>query len=567
MKRNLLAALGIAGIALAAACGGGGHSTPATPSLVSSGSGGVASGKVVLTIPNATGMSEARKALFVSSGANSAAIALNGGAPTIFDVSSGSSNCVTTTVRTCSLPITSGGGTLTVTVTLYATTNGTGTPLGSATSAPMTVTPPTTFNVMVDINPAVTTALTPVATFANGLPTIAYKTSETGSFALTFKDPSGTVIPSTNSSTFLTPVTLTASDPHVTFSGTINNASQTAQIVYDGSASVAATVTVTAKAGTTTIGTFTMKTAGFLAEFATPTTGSQPSGIAAGADGMIWFLESFTSKVARVNFPAPYTGTPTIAEFPLPTPSVMPFAIAAGPSPDTHMWISDASNFSIAYVDTAVPSPAPLETNAPGTNWKGVTSLGGFVWYLNGTSNNMYQVDPGTHSFTGMISPLGTNCNPNIVAPGPDSMLWVTCNAENEIYRVDPANLGSPASIPITPTGVVGIAAGPDSAMWFCDSTNGNIGRVSIPGLVVTEYPVPSGAGAGPANIVQGADGAMWFTETVANKIGRIDVNTKAMVEFPVTGAASPAFITSGPDGWLWFTETGTNSIGRMQTP
>lgn len=65
-----------------------------------------------------------------------------------------------------------------------------------------------------------------------------------------------------------------------------------------------------------------------------------------------------------------------------------------------------------------------------------------------------------------------------------------------------------------------GIAAGPDGAMWFCDSgPNGAIGRITADGKVTGTY---SGAGYEPIAITRGPDGAMWFTLANRSGIGRI---------------------------------------------
>jgi len=67
---------------------------------------------------------------------------------------------------------------------------------------------------------------------------------------------------------------------------------------------------------------------------------------------------------------------------------------------------------------------------------------------------------------------------------------------------------------------VVGIALGPDGALWFTDNGVGRIGRITLTGAI-TEYLIPTASG-GPFGIAAGPDGALWFAENSANKIGRI---------------------------------------------
>src|SRR4051812_44978759 len=65
------------------------------------------------------------------------------------------------------------------------------------------------------------------------------------------------------------------------------------------------------------------------------TAGLQPSGIAAGPDGNLWFTEisGSTGKVARIN-----PGTSAITEFPT-APNAGQSAIVAGP--DGNMWFTE----------------------------------------------------------------------------------------------------------------------------------------------------------------------------------------------------------------------------------
>jgi virginiamycin B lyase len=105
----------------------------------------------------------------------------------------------------------------------------------------------------------------------------------------------------------------------------------------------------------------------------------------------------------------------------------------------------------------------------------------------------------------------------------------------------------------------LGIAAGPDGALWFTESALGRIGRITQSGAI-TEYPLPS-AGGWPVDIALGPDDALWFTEPGSGQIARM-TTTGAVTEFPAPGASRLGGLTAGPDGNLWFTETG--AIARL---
>ena len=69
----------------------------------------------------------------------------------------------------------------------------------------------------------------------------------------------------------------------------------------------------------------------------------------------------------------------------------------------------------------------------------------------------------------------------------------------------------------------------------------------------------------GPYGITSGPDGALWFTNSGNNSIGRITTGG-TVTNYTGTGISGPEGITSGPDGALWFTNSGNNSIGRITT-
>jgi len=106
-----------------------------------------------------------------------------------------------------------------------------------------------------------------------------------------------------------------------------------------------------------------------------------------------------------------------------------------------------------------------------------------------------------------------------------------------------------------------GITAGPDGNLWFTNSSNNTIGRITPAGHVH----VFAGHGIdGPAGITAGPDGALWFTNN-GGSIGRI-TTSGAVTTYTGTGINGPEGITAGPDGALWFTNQHNDSIGRITT-
>ncbi len=69
--------------------------------------------------------------------------------------------------------------------------------------------------------------------------------------------------------------------------------------------------------------------------------------------------------------------------------------------------------------------------------------------------------------------------------------------------------LSTPSSVP------QGITLGPDGALWFTETLNNKIGRITTAG-VITEYTIPV-ASSSPQGITSGPDGSLWFTMFAAN--------------------------------------------------
>ncbi len=117
----------------------------------------------------------------------------------------------------------------------------------------------------------------------------------------------------------------------------------------------------------------------------------------------------------------------------------------------------------------------------------------------------------------------------------------------------------------------IGIAAGPDGAVWFVENGVNRIGRIATDGTI-TDYPIPT-PNSNPQRITTGPDGALWFSENGAARIGRMTIGGAVTNEFPVPqprigrlNGANPLGIATGPDGNLWFAENGADAIGRLTT-
>lgn len=151
------------------------------------------------------------------------------------------------------------------------------------------------------------------------------------------------------------------------------------------------------------------------------------------------------------------------------------------------------------------------------------------------------------------------------ITAGPDGALWFTEYSSSRVGRITTAGSITEDWSATSPLiGPIDIAAGLDGALWVTASLNNQIGRVTTAG-VIGSYSLTSG-NPRPYGITAGPDGALWFTEYLGGQIGRI-TTAGVVTEYAVPASNSgPTGITAGPDGALWFTEGNANQIGRITT-
>jgi streptogramin lyase len=307
-----------------------------------------------------------------------------------------------------------------------------------------------------------------------------------------------------------------------------------------------------------------------IAEFPIPTANAEPSDIAAGPDGDLWFTEALSNKIGKVTAGGKFT------EYPVPVPAYAELSgITEGP--DGNLWFGESAtggtlksfstNKQIGKITTdgrltEYPLPGAMGAN-------GITAgPDGDLWF--GENH------PGRHATcSGQVAKTTTSgkitefpsslvgCPGSFVA-GRDGNLWFT-EGKNTIGKITTGGSLTTYHVPNGPMGYPypnGIALGPDGNLWFTESGGNKIGKITTNGTI-TEYPIPT-ANAGPYAIAAGRDGNLWFTEYSSNHIGKISTNG-AITEYPIpTANAEPMGIAVGLNGNLWFTEYSGNKIGKI---
>jgi uncharacterized repeat protein (TIGR01451 family) len=293
-------------------------------------------------------------------------------------------------------------------------------------------------------------------------------------------------------------------------------------------------------------------------EFPVPTTASEPTGITAGPDGNLWFVESASSQIAEIN-----PTTHAITEFPVPELGGRLAGITTGH--DGNLWFTDRLDGLIGQFK--ITSHAIAEFPIPTTGGQPsaiVAGPDGNLWFTELAGNKIGEINPTTDAINEFSIPTGGSAPLSITA-GPDGNLWFTESTSNKIGEINPTTHAIiEFSVPTINSVLFGIAAGPDGNLWFSESSGNKVGEISPSTHAIGEFAVPT-AGSQPSGIAAGSDGNLWFTENTGNKIGAINPTTHAIVEFPIPTPLSTSLnIVRGPDGNLWFTETQGNKIAQV---
>jgi len=162
------------------------------------------------------------------------------------------------------------------------------------------------------------------------------------------------------------------------------------------------------------------------------------------------------------------------------------------------------------------------------------------------------------------------------ITAGADGNIWFTDSGNRKVGRITPAGSITEFGLPDTGGSPYGIAVGPDKNIWITVTAVGQgrpdwLGRIG-PSGEVTKFQAGTQSADGmwtsPEGITAGPDGNIWFTEAGVGRIGRM-TPAGALTEFPIPSGreSSPREIVAGPDGNLWFVESGRFSAIAKVTP
>ena len=577
-------------------------SSPSTPSITQA---------FTITVPPASAAPAGKHRQYVSSNTGSVRIALqsvNGQASilsTLAVTSSATPGCVTSAAGlTCTIAAAAALGNDVFAISTYASSDGTGTILATATVSAVVSTTPASAIALTLAGVPSQLGFSPAT-----LPLVNDGAIHRYPIVVNALDASGATI--VGSSPYQSPVTLTiANDPThaLSLSTSVVEAPGTVvTVTFDGSRALSNAAIVASSTGMTTArlaaapltfspGSFfeyddqtggaavTTVQTGFSGTF-TATLANASDGTATTLAGPLGSGSAVTTIIPSTTFDvtslavgngtftaqvpvtiAPHPGAYTT--FGQPHVFLQPFGLVR--AANGVLWTADAENGALVSLD---PSSGTYTSYPVDPSDSGPTSLAfdaaGKLWFADGSQ--IGEFNTATDTFVDYTTGLGPNARVASIALGPSG----TMAFYDEEGNNPPAFVGQPSSFGFISTATGAIAEyatpdnttpntasesmtlGPDGAEWFSDGTNGSIGRIDSAGNFAI-YPIanPSSPNYTPELVLAAPDGNIWFAGAnpglVQGYYGTLNPASHAIALYATESAEFDALIL-GSDHNLWF--------------
>ncbi len=310
---------------------------------------------------------------------------------------------------------------------------------------------------------------------------------------------------------------------------------------------------------------------GEVTRYDTPTEDSYPRTVTIGPDGNVWFPESSSNKIGKLD---PSTGS--VTEYDIPTGSMSPDSIITGS--DGNLWFKGWSG-KIGKIDPNTGNITEYEVPV-GPVYAITSGPDGNIWFTSQRSHDadglMYKkyvnkFDINTHEFTEYEVADSNNGSWGLlgITTGSDGSLWFTMGDENAVGKFNPET--EEHTIYVAPNDDArpgSITTGLDGSLWFTksDYNSGKIAKVDPSTGEITEYPLPTATYSWPDNIIAGPDGRLWFTGSNDKVITAFDPETTAITEYDYGEGWSGGFTFDSDDN-IWLALSNDNKIGRLEMP
>jgi streptogramin lyase len=261
-------------------------------------------------------------------------------------------------------------------------------------------------------------------------------------------------------------------------------------------------------------------------EYEIPTIDSQPWGLAVDGEGNVWFAETATDKIGRLD-----VASGTVSEPVTLTDGSQPWGVAiSSVGTSTTVWFTERLGNQIGKFVPATGVVTHVALPTPGAQPSGIdvrTDVQGtYVWFTETAANRLGRLRT-TESQSVTEIPIPTsNSAPHDVVIAPGGNPWLTEGQGNKIALFSVGTVITFTEIPVFTVGSepYGIAVEVDSgvarAVWFTERNGNRLGRFTGEHSFPSEYLLPT-PNSRPTDIVVDGEGCAWYTAPDANRIGR----------------------------------------------
>jgi virginiamycin B lyase len=276
-----------------------------------------------------------------------------------------------------------------------------------------------------------------------------------------------------------------------------------------------------------------------------PVAADIPTAIAVAPDDTVWFSIEFSRAIGRVRgVEALRAGK--VERIDKGSENLEPLGLAA--AADGSVWFTDAparkitrlkpdGQFESAQLDTPIAKLGKLAVAPDGA-----------VWFAEGSMYSLTRLHNGVLKRHVVPTPRG---NPYAVAVDRAGNAWATVSNANELLRVTPAGEITSIDVPSYGSAPGDIAIDAQGAIWFLQFRTNKLARYAEGKF--EEFPVP-GEKAGLAGLAAAPDGALWFAMLRRHSLCRY--KSGVFTEFALPrGDARPVSVAIDSKGNVWYAD------------
>jgi streptogramin lyase len=245
--------------------------------------------------------------------------------------------------------------------------------------------------------------------------------------------------------------------------------------------------------------------------------GSQPWGLALDAAGNVWFAESGTDRIGKLEI-----ASGTITEYEGLAAGSQPWGVAMGD--DGLVWFTERAGGQLGRLDPVDGKVVEVELPWSGARPGGIAVYGDNVWFA-GTGGDLlgrFQISKGEISekhTTPWEEPLLAPEDVTVIPPGNP---WLSNTGGNGItlFRFSTLQNFNTIEAPTPGSEPYGITTGGPDSIWFTERASNRVGRYG-PQDYVVEYLLPT-PDSQPTDIVVDGEGCAWVAAPGASRIVRL---------------------------------------------